>query len=175
MWALATYWHTSMADRYDINDISELSFVSTLFESFACHYEFPSRSISWVKLYLSRLSFWSNDPSYSETTLCVNCLFPLTSRPCPILKFFRLIYSCVCVFHSSSAFSQRGWGSGSWSVLMPTVWLWVLFSPYHCIKACSSLSGTRFFWSFLPSLFRHYLMNCTIYMCVVSSICGVKG
>jgi len=45
-----TYWHTSMADRYDINDISELSFVSTLFILLPC--ELPSRSISCVKLLL---------------------------------------------------------------------------------------------------------------------------
>lgn len=49
-WALATYWHTSMADRYDINHISQRPFVSILFRT--CHCELPSRSISRVKLLL---------------------------------------------------------------------------------------------------------------------------
>lgn len=35
MLTLATYWHTSMADRYDINDISQRLFVSILFRT--CH------------------------------------------------------------------------------------------------------------------------------------------
>lgn len=35
MLTLATYWHTSMADRYDINDISQRLFVSILLRT--CH------------------------------------------------------------------------------------------------------------------------------------------
>jgi len=111
-----TYWHTRMADRYDINDISQLSFVSILCELFTCLYELPSRSISWVKLLLVARSCcfpWANASSFLLWNHFVYCQlsFVLTSRPCLIPKIIRLVYSCLCIF-PSSAFSQRGWGSG---------------------------------------------------------------
>jgi len=146
MLTLATYWHTSMADRYDINDIGQLSFVSIL-----CWYlpwcELPSRSVSWVKLYLLRTVVVS--PEWMNTLLVLKPLcivstvffpwqadqsFLLTSRPCPIPKIFSahlILFLCISWQHVS----QRGLGSGR-----------LCFLNANCMALSSDLP-VSVFWS----------------------------
>lgn len=153
-----TYWHTSMADRYDINDISQLSFVSTLCELSFLPCELPSRSISWLNFYLCFCaSFTWRMGLLTLKPLCmsVSTVFLLTSRPCLIPNIFRLVYSCISVFPSSALVREvKGRevdvsecqldGSEFWS---PRIWilsLAPLFCDYRSLWACVSFQSSCF-------------------------------
>jgi len=152
-----TYWHTSMADCYDINDYQLTLFCLHLVKTFySCHVsmKLPSRSISWVKLLLVACTVIS----FSEWIIAFllwNHI--LTSRPCLIPKNFGLFIVCQC--SQSSAFGREvEWSGVVMYFWLPTVWLCYLNSPYICIDAYSSPCGTIG----------------TIYMCVaywVKNVC----